>query len=89
MEKQIELDLDRTEFDATMAELSSFSELLKVADEFRQQLLGLLDSGSEAFALEHCATSGALVTASLKPTDRLLDLLAAMRAWKLNSFVVK
>ena len=60
--------------------LASARELLEARPEFVEFFFSLFDSAAEIGSFELKPTTGANLTIFLKPSDCLLDFLAALRA---------
>lgn len=78
---ELSINLDASEFQAVMAELlQSSKDVLKMVDI----PIGLFDDPDKLARFERSpAVVGAGITFLLKPSDLLLDYLAAVRAAKL------
>ena len=72
--------------------LSSLSDISDRFPEFRDSLLGLLNSGEKLFAIDdqfRTATRTGDLVVCFKPTDGLLDLISAFRASHPDSLIFK
>lgn len=78
------LTLDTTLFDKTLTDLRSlFGQVPEAASDFVVSAIGLFQFPSEAFTID-CdnvpASGTGEIRACLKPSERLLDLMATLRA---------
>jgi len=87
--KVLFLCLDVHSFRQTLSALSALSERLP---EFRERLLGLLNSGEELVAIDdeiRTAPRASDLVVGFKPSDGLLDLISAFRASHPDCLVFK
>lgn len=71
------LGLDASEAEAALSELNLYLRDLPL--QFRELLLQFFDAGPKLFSFEGGSTVGTSYVATLKPSNRLLDLLFALR----------
>lgn len=83
----IDLAADTTELTRLIEEL--LSDLSDAPHEIRKLALDFLNLPFELVSFELGVTSGAVVTALLKPSQRLLDLRLAVRARDFDLLLVK
>ena len=80
----IEIELDATELNEFIGRL-----LADFPHEIGQLSLDLVDVPAELVCFEQGVATGAVLPILLKPSQRLLDLGAAIRARNFDLFVVK
>lgn len=83
----IELTADTTELSELLGELLSYFS--DAPHDIRKLALDFLDVPFELVSFELGVTSGAVVTALLKPSQRLLDLRLAVRTRNFDLLLVK
>jgi hypothetical protein len=82
-----ELRADATEVLAFIEALSA--DLANAPHELRKLCLDFINSGTDLVRVEDCITSGTVVTALLKPTQRFLDFGLAIRTGNFNDIVIE
>ena len=87
---KITLTVQRFEESELKKELGRlFSDLANATDEIRKTFFNIFKTSSELVSLECGVATGAVILVLLKPSQRLLDLGAAVRAGDLNRLVVE
>lgn len=85
---QATIDIDYSEFQATMSELYLY--VPNLPPQICDRLFGLFDSPAKLFRFENGpAAVRAGVTFLLKPTDLLLDLLSACRTGDFKNLIIE
>lgn len=83
----IKLAGDSSELSETLTTLSA--QIAKAGGEFTNLALDLVKIPAQLVRIDNGATLGATVTLLFKPSDLLLDFVAAVRACNLDDFLIK
>jgi len=86
MQQNIVLTVDASTLDECVKEL--LSDLTDAPGEVRERALDFLNAPSELVSVESGIASGAMVPLLFKPSQRLLDLCAAVRARNFDGIIV-